>query len=359
MTKRTKKQRAAARNAARATRNRERREAATTTPAKKSRAERIRKGHVAATVQELVELAQPTSTRRKLRSRKQQETAVAKSLRTTPPAKRAAGVAQLIVPDVAAQWKAGTTIGALAAEFRKTYANLTLKQCRAQVRKAITAAVGGKEQFRTLRAQGAGGTRAAFGGQRARRSRSGDGTPTRAARLDDASVPTITSCKKSDGWTSRHHPANYDVYIHTSPDGIDYVRASAQERADLLVQPVDRSLGTIRLKRFEESAAARAARKQQQLEARGEAALERKAETKAEARARRKAARAARATASASSDGPAILKEMLKIPAAPKRRAPEQRSVAKFADELGERLFGRPASPALKRLAKKSVARKR
>lgn len=75
-------------------------------------------------------------------------------------------------------WSAGTSLKALVQEHGGS---------RSAMRKRLTAAAGGKEQFRALRAQGAGGSTVPFGGKRAQ-------PRTQEVRAqDDALVPRVDS----------------------------------------------------------------------------------------------------------------------------------------------------------------------
>lgn len=74
------------------------------------------------------------------------------------------------------------------------------------------------------------------------------------ANIDDSDVPRITSTRYADGWRMRKHGGRVidtdmgsyregavDVYI--SPQGVEYVRARANERADLIREWTARERG--------------------------------------------------------------------------------------------------------------------
>lgn len=188
-------------------------------------------------------------------------------------------------------WLGGTPIKDLVAEFGKT---------RSQIRRHLTEAVGGREKFRALRAQGAGGQTELFGGKRAA---SGSSLP------DDAKVKRIygTPLKKEGrprGWKVEWHAPftrtergdlrdaldKRDVYI--SPTGERYVEAGSTERADLIVDHNKKvpGLGITRLRLESTSGAAkRARRKDKELRAREHAAIERRAKKRARRRPRSRA----------------------------------------------------------------------
>lgn len=193
------------------------------------------------------------------------------------------------------RWKNGTTIHELVSET---------KMSRSSMRKLLTKAAGGKDKFKELRAQGAGGKVEPFGGKRAsggrRRKKASDGT---TISPDDEGLPVIHSARKSEGWSNRSvlrgKVVNVDKVgpvqwretvhlVHVAPDGTEYVRAQPNEKADLLY--VMDTLGvTVRLRKYEDSRAAKALKKHEKEVARGEKLLEATRKRKRVARKARKA----------------------------------------------------------------------
>lgn len=196
-------------------------------------------------------------------------------------------------PEIAERWKAGASIRDLVAEFKIT---------RSQCRKIITAAVGGKDAFRQLREQGAGGSVRAFGEKNGR---------SPIPRADDTNVKRLTS----RGWTSRRlrearrvrlkeipsiNVGAYDgpvmvptATIFISPKGREYVACSANEKADVIVVvPKDRRIPGVphemRMKRFADSRVAKRISQEEKDIEHGKAALKRIRQRKREARRARK-----------------------------------------------------------------------
>ena len=224
-----------------------------------------------------------------------------------------------------AAWSQGTSLKALVQQYGGS---------RSAMRKRLTTAAGGKDNFRTLRAQGAGGKTVPFGGKRA--------TPrTRDTRAqDDALVPRISSdairhtvsadviaysrrsipklqarlretddavgraklttelttaralVKTADtpqraGWTSAYYPTALGTALRlTDTDGTAYVRARENERADVIVTLA--ALHTQqRYKREADAVSTKQAKREAALIARGNA-------KHAIVRTRTRAARAAR-----------------------------------------------------------------
>lgn len=188
---------------------------------------------------------------------------------------------------IVARWKAGDSLATLSTDLQVD------GWTRSKLRRHITQKVGGKEAFRKLRDEGAGGSTALFGGKK--------GRPTRTAevRLDeDKNVERISHARKIDGWGMETiyvdvgGPAlkDADVYlplvpqcIHISPEGVEYVVAKTIEKADLIVEV--EGLPPVRLKKLAESSVGRKVNQAAALRARGEKAQERK---RAKKRARRR-----------------------------------------------------------------------
>lgn len=75
---------------------------------------------------------------------------------------------------------------------------------------------------------------------------------------DDAGVQRVSAMKRSEGWSSRHHPGEYDLVIHVAPDGHEYVAAYDFERATL-IREFDNGLPPLRLTDLDTSSRARRA----------------------------------------------------------------------------------------------------
>jgi hypothetical protein len=226
------------------------------------------------------------------------------------------------------QWKAGATIGQLASEYSKK---------RSQIRRSITVTVGGRDEFRKLRATGAGGTAVAFGGKRS------SGRTREAIALDDSKVPVIQSKdirlkttpavvnaldalrgdlgnrldeenlsqsermrmetthanaqrvvaqSKTDakwkGWRVENYQTAVGAYPRLiAPDGKLYVRATSTERADYIVQ---NRVGATRWKIESEARAAK-------VEAKQRAQIEQGTKALKATRSRKRDAKKARRTA--------------------------------------------------------------
>lgn len=90
-------------------------------------------------------------------------------------------------------------------------------------------------------------------------------------RLDDSKVPVIKSSKYRDGWQSRGiMVAGYRTQIFTSPKGLEYVMATETQRADLIMVHKTPGLGQTRLRLYEGTGTARAAKKEKKLVAKDE-----------------------------------------------------------------------------------------
>lgn len=230
-------------------------------------------------------------------------------------------------PQIAERWKAGESIGKLAADY---------KMKRSQIRRAITLGVGGKEKFRELRNAGAGGTHVPFGGKRS------GGRTREVIALDDSKVPVLQSKDiklringkviqtadalraelserlegdgdtpadrmrietgynyakhlvaraKTDakwkGWSVEHYPTQLGSALRLyAPDGKTYVRAASTERADYIVQT---NIGPTRWKHEAEARSAKVEAKHAAEVEKGTAALK---ATRAKKRAARQARKA-------------------------------------------------------------------
>ena len=165
------------------------------------------------------------------------------------------------------RWKSGTPASELAAEAGVS---------RAQMRKSIAGALGGKAPYQAARASGAGGRIELFGG--------GVTKPRVAIVINDAKLPVITSGR---GWKiERVGKQQFEVF--TSPKGVEYVWAHPNERADLIYKSKTPGLPLARLRRADDSSAMKRARKEQKLLKRGEAALEKTRATKRAAKVAKK-----------------------------------------------------------------------
>lgn len=185
----------------------------------------------------------------------------------------------------AERWQRGEKLPALAAEagFK-----------RGKFRRMLTAALGGKDTFRALRAQGAGGARARE-------------AATSGPRIDDSHVPMTVGCTKSDGWTSERtwrptlvsikladgkaNVASRELVqtVHISPTGVPYVVAADTEQADLIVLSKTEGIQNVRLRIFHGSIVAKQLSEEEELLERGKAALAATREAKRAKRALRKA----------------------------------------------------------------------
>lgn len=187
-------------------------------------------------------------------------------------------------------WQGGTSLGALVGKYDGCAS-------RSATRKILTAAAGGKAQFRALRDQGAGGTAVPFGGKRAAPR------TTEQRAVDDAGVkhihgpirwqverlyePAIVNVEKVGKMAWRKER----LVIYTHPkSGNRYVKAKPSEKADLIEDfrgPLMLGVPSGRLKRYDEGKTAKMDRAYAKLVQRGQARYEAK-------RAAKRAARTAR-----------------------------------------------------------------
>lgn len=174
-------------------------------------------------------------------------------------------------------WKSGISIKELVVKYGCT---------RPQCRRKLTEAAGGKAAFKALRAEGAGGSLAAFGGKRGTRV---------ATSVSDKDVPVITGTTKEAGWTWEplhgHHRTDM-TFI--SPEGKRYVNANPGERADLLVDTLVPGFPKSRLKLASESKRVKKLKDAEAELERGEALIKKTRARKREARRARRAARKSR-----------------------------------------------------------------
>lgn len=191
------------------------------------------------------------------------------SKRTTGQQAVKAGQAPKAILDAFGAWQGGAHISDLSS---KTGVK------RSKLRRLLIGLAGGKEAFKKMRADGAGGQVELFGGKRAQ--------PGARIGIDDAKVPVIKHCKLSAGWQFRlertANPGN--IPIHTSPDGIEYVTAKSTERADLIVDHSKRGLSNTRLRKLETSPKIKAVKREAKLIAKGEAKHQAKRAAKRHAR---------------------------------------------------------------------------
>ncbi len=156
-------------------------------------------------------------------------------------------------------WKRGVPIHQLVIDYAPT--------SRSAVRKQLTIAAGGVDKFKALRAQGAGGRVAeAVDKSATKRERRAKPEDAPRPRIDDSNVPMITSAKTSDGWTHRRDTRRNEL-IYISPEGVEYVRASDTQPADLIHIGVPEGLPTIRLRRYAVSGKAQRAKEDAKAEA--------------------------------------------------------------------------------------------
>lgn len=152
-------------------------------------------------------------------------------------------------------WKRGSSIAELAR---------TTGLSRSNLRRTITKAVGGKHAFAQLRQAGAGGST-----KRDQKARRLTGGPDNVS-IDPPDIPVIHSAKLSDGWKSRMITiARQSRSVHIDPDGVEYIVARANERADLIYR-FDKNhkhagLPDVRLRRYDTSRLAKRKKKQDSL----------------------------------------------------------------------------------------------
>jgi len=135
-----------------------------------------------------------------------------------------------------ASWQAGVPLNEVAK---------TIGLKRSKLRRAFTQLAGGRDAFKQLRSAGAGGERkmpAGFGKGRPA------GVPV--AQMDDSKVPVITEALHAEGW--RNHSRG-SLYIMVDPQGVEYIAANGNERADLIYKRtgshVPESLRIVRLRK--------------------------------------------------------------------------------------------------------------
>src|SRR5690606_20712117 len=118
------------------------------------------------------------------------------------------------VAEYVERWIRGESIAALSCEMGVK---------RPKLRRAIMKAVGGKDRYRELRSQRAGGSSKLIP-----RRRESEGP-----LIDDSDVPVIPHAR---GWKSRIVYVNrYSTSVFIDPNGVEYVRARPNEKADLIV----------------------------------------------------------------------------------------------------------------------------
>jgi hypothetical protein len=187
--------------------------------------------------------------------------------------------------EIAEAWKNGASLAELKSKYSTSRSNL---------RRLITQAVGGKDEFARLRQAGGGGSRKKSEGK-VKKSREGraagpQGDDVFTIVPDDAHATIISSARAEDGW---QYTRIRGVSIHTSPDGTKYVEARPTEKADLIYHfdETHRSAGLpdVRLRKFEDSSKGkRIKRETKKIEAIAKA-TEQRAKTKRSARKARKA----------------------------------------------------------------------
>lgn len=176
------------------------------------------------------------------------------------------------VAEYVERWIRGESIATLARESGMK---------RSKLRRELMKAVGGKDRYRELRSQGAGGSSKPIP-----RRRESEGP-----LIDDSNVPVIPHAR---GWKSRIVYVNrYSTSVFIDPNGVEYVRARPNEKADLIVDldlssKIYKGLGKVRLRKLESSSLYRKMKKTQKERERGEAALERQREQRRQRRAARR-----------------------------------------------------------------------
>lgn len=150
---------------------------------------------------------------------------------------------------------------------------------RSRIRRMIQKAVGGKDAFRAMRKTSAGGQTELFGGKRA----------TGFTPPDDSKVKRVTRAPIRKGWRSEviYVPAGPSVRpdsVFISPKGRRYVRASANEKADLIYDNGAKGIPPLRLKLQEGSAIERKRKRRSTQVKQGEEALKARRARKREKR---------------------------------------------------------------------------
>jgi len=143
------------------------------------------------------------------------------------------------------------------------------------LRNACVQILGSKEKYLAmLDKRSASTAKGSKKGSGSSRGKVGSGSPI--PRVSDKGVPVVTSSKYSAGWsgtTLEVRGVQKDVVI--SPDGTHYIRAGANERADLICDHAKGGypdLGKSRWRRLETSGLAKKAKKQEKLVQHGEKA---------------------------------------------------------------------------------------
>lgn len=219
----------------------------------------------------------------------------AKAKKPAPPAE-----APVVQDQVFTDWRSGVSIAELVVTYKLT---------RSQCRRRLTDAAGGKDKFRELRSQGAGGTASPSGRRESGGRRESDPGIIRPPVVDDSKAKRVKSMK---GWKS------FNIYkkvlveikglgtvpwreqlltIYQSPKtGRRYVKARDNEPADLIHTGIGLGLPNARLKRLEKSQDAAKVEshltEEKALLERGTAKLKAKRADKRKARKARKAAQA-------------------------------------------------------------------
>lgn len=190
------------------------------------------------------------------------------------------------------RWVAGEQLAKLAEEAGMK---------RSKFRRNVIQQAGGKDGFKQLRSEGAGG-RHEPGANLKRRASGAPLVSDKGVKVVSSSKrwslerdwrPVVVRVKDSNGDEKTMRWRECKAVIYVSPSGNRYVRAAGNERADLImkIKISDVSTSMVRLRKLETSRVAKQAKEEQKLVERGMKALKKK---RAEKRAKRKARKSAK-----------------------------------------------------------------
>ena len=166
--------------------------------------------------------------------------------------KKAATVDQALKAEMIAKWEAGVRFPALGCELTERFGKPTAGTV---VRQWLIAHYGGQAGYEAAAAKReAEHPRAKPQPPRRTRVPREPGAAT-APVIDDTDVPVVTSGRYADGWRDRTMLVGaFQEMILIAPDGTEYVRAGAAQRADLIAQT---SMGPTRWRLFATSTQAK------------------------------------------------------------------------------------------------------
>jgi hypothetical protein len=182
---------------------------------------------------------------------------VVKALKTTSPV-------DVKTIDAFERWNKGTQLSVLASE---------LGVRRSKLRRGFQMLAGGKDKFRELRANGAGGTAEPFGGKRA----TGGRTKVVIANDDAKAIQLTREEAKTEGWKTNGwlRTALGSFPILEGPDGTQYVVAKATEKADLIYTIGIPGITSVRMKELTQASIAKQAKADRKEVERGTASIKR------------------------------------------------------------------------------------